>query len=744
MKKKLLMIIIFMLTFSLCINVKATNSAVNLTDSGGGKTSSDSETEDEEEEKAVKYCCGDNGSNKTESYKPSEAPSNCSKGACVTCYCCSSSGNSSYSNQKSCATGCSTTACPLTCCKNGNDYSTSGVSCPTGERKGGCATPTVTATMSPGVKKLSDTESTEITFTHSGDVSPETIGCTGDTSAITCSVDGNKVTITANNTSDKCMTVAASATYPGTNTYKSASGTSDSITIYPKWDGPKKRSMKTSTNQSCATLYGRTRAEANKDGYNTARENCEESGGLCVCDVYTRGCGTEKIPLPACYEHKDTGFRYWGIYSGDKYEKIADVTNPNDCKVDYDCPKDSGPAENNVKTACNGQGDINGTYERYCKGPKKNFYKITCKEVIRSSFNGPVLDSSMNENNNAYLYYGTGFKYRYNATSNYVCSGEFDVNYYHGFLDSMIKYYGTICEDKGTTDKEIRENCDYFVNEHKKELINRIAESYYTWDPDYTFVGDVALTDEYQSQAKNATMTQAAASVTLRDSGDASDAIVCGKLVKDSGVSVSSGGKITMSGKANATDSDLSTASKFTYKKTQYIDKILPLACLKDGKVVYDQVCTDSQKLGSQFFVSDSRDAVGKDYTYKVEATNLGYKNFGSNNTKCNIEIVDNDIIYRHVDLNDPFIKKTNSGHQIGHNWLNNKYNFTQIIKSDIWSQDKEYKTITLDNNTNKTIKSETKGNTSYYTGSCDTNSKSTVCNILNNSKTNVRRSAIK
>ena len=699
-KKSILITLICIFVFALCLNVKAAKEAVAV--EGGTKQESDngnSSTNDKEETKKVTCCC----SGTTTSFDDG-----------TTC------------KDNSCSAG----QCTFTCCYNG--VTSSNVTSCSGKKKS-CEAVTISFVKSFSYISDGDSYTLSLNFNPTGAGTQNWTLSSSNGSALSVSTH----TITAHNTGNS---------YSGSNDYASAETSMGPITIYPAWEGPERKKLLDSqghgvTSDNCGQ-FDYSKASADENAKNTARENCSSEGGVCHCDFYTRSCGSSIIPSPACYENKNTGFRYWGIYSSSNYVKVADIKTAKECKRDYECPKKVYPAQSDVKTACNGQGQIKGTYKQYCEGPKKNYYNITCNEVIDTKFNGPVLDSSMNENNNAYLFYGTGFKYKYNATSNFSCHGEFDVDYYYAYLDSMLTYYRVICKEEGKTSQERKAQCESFVNEHKKELISDIAGSYYKFDPNYTFKGDVELNDEYQKN--NKTMTDSVYTVTLVDNNEAHEAIVCGKLIKDNAnVSLDSDGKIHLKNNANATHQQLSNASKFDYAINQYIEKIIPLACLKNGKIVYGQTCTESQKLGSQFFVSDSRDAVGKDYNYTVEAKNLGFSNYGTNSTKCNIVIVDNDIIYRHVDLNDPFIQKTNSGHEIGRNWLNNKYNFTKIVNPNVWSEPKEYKTITLDNNTNKKIKSETSGNTSYYTGACDNNSKSTVCNVLNNSKTNVRRSFI-
>ena len=71
-----------------------------------------------------------------------------------------------------------------------------------------------------------------------------------------------------------------------------------------------------------------------------------------------------------------------------------------------------------------------------------------------------------------------------------------------------------------------------------------------------------------------------------------------------------------------------------------------------------------------------------------------GSKKNEDGNYQCEFKIYDSneDIYYRVIDVSDPFLQKyKDDKRDIGINWKNNNYNFVNIIKSDVWSNNPEY-----------------------------------------------------
>ena len=110
-----------------------------------------------------------------------------------------------------------------------------------------------------------------------------------------------------------------------------------------------------------------------------------------------------------------------------------------------------------------------------------------------------------------------------------------------------------------------------------------------------------------------------------------------------------------------------------------------------------------------------------KEYTMTINVTGLGTNESKINNNKCKVSIKDLDIVYRPIELKNPFI---NSNWDKGENWVNNKYNFTKTIHKATWSEP-TLKTINLKSNQIAALQTSTKkyiSNGYYpYLGICDT-----------------------
>ena len=695
---------ICILAFSLCINVKAKEVLSEVTD----------------DEKAVSYCCTDsNGSNSTVSYKPSEAPSGCSLGACKTCYCCSDSGNSVSYNQKSCGTGCSTTACPLTCCSKGTNVTTSGVSCPYPQRTGGCLTPTIVFSGVPA--KLSDGDRAGIYAKVDNLGTGITLSVSSSANVVTPTKSGyNYIALIASNKTGKCQTVNIVATRKGDSTYFESTAKSDTIIVYPEWKDPVSKILPYSDN--CRETYTMPQSTANKRGLNYYRINCVNEGHRCRCDVATRGCGIGDGESPHCYEDR-YGYRYWGRYSGSGYTVVAGINSETACINGPTCTT-TGPTPDSTSTACNGTGKLTENYEKNCKSPKGNYiYRIVCKDNVTTKFTGPVLDGNLDQVNNAYMAIGTGFKFTFNAKSNLKCNGEFSIDEYNAALKNFKNYRSKKIEDNpNQTDLMMgRAALSSFISE--------FALSYINWKPNYSLQADANILD-YSGNTK---MKSEAVNLLTSSSVTGTSAVsTCGNLPV--GSADSSTGTVSFSKGPN-----------FNYGEVHAIEKILPVAVLdKKGKIKYvtseSSVGTGETLMGRQFYITDNRDYLNStNYNYRVEVSKLGFSHQSTDKTKCDIGILNNKVIYRHIDANDPFLQKTKTNRPIGYNWANSKLNFTKIIHTNVWSHSPDYTKITIDKSTALSIQGATRGNASYYIGACkrgQAKSGDIICTIIRNHRT--------
>ena len=101
----------------------------------------------------------------------------------------------------------------------------------------------------------------------------------------------------------------------------------------------------------------------------------------------------------------------------------------------------------------------------------------------------------------------------------------------------------------------------------------------------------------------------------------------------------------------------------------------------------------------------------------------------------CSYTSSNTDILYRQIDVVDPFLKTYNAERKVGKNYLNSKYNFVNIIKSDIWSQSYAYQYLLSKANVDS-IRKDTaeEGITSYLGRSCSFSASGTyLCDFTRN-----------
>ena len=133
--------------------------------------------------------------------------------------------------------------------------------------------------------------------------------------------------------------------------------------------------------------------------------------------------------------------------------------------------------------------------------------------------------------------------------------------------------------------------------------------------------------------------------------------------------------------------------------------------------------CNDSttQIIGGNKFYTNLKEKSGKIY---VDFLNAGYSSSLNIKTEdCSYNSGELKLIYRSINLNDPF-NQNYGKREIGKNYLNNRYNFVNIIKNDIWSKNYAYQ-YTMSKTNIDNIKNDTNedGLNSYLGKECYFNS---------------------
>lgn len=134
----------------------------------------------------------------------------------------------------------------------------------------------------------------------------------------------------------------------------------------------------------------------------------------------------------------------------------------------------------------------------------------------------------------------------------------------------------------------------------------------------------------------------------------------------------------------------------------------------------YNKFYVDLKSKGGQIFVEVSNLGIQSNLTVKLD--------------DCSFDTLDLDLIYRQIENSDPFLQTyTKPQREIPKNYLNNKYNFVDIIKADIWDKKFNYRfslsKVNVDNIKNDT---NTIGSNAYLGSDCYINSNyKYVCRFL-------------
>ncbi len=153
----------------------------------------------------------------------------------------------------------------------------------------------------------------------------------------------------------------------------------------------------------------------------------------------------------------------------------------------------------------------------------------------------------------------------------------------------------------------------------------------------------------------------------------------------------------------------------------------LPVACLSmvNGEIVEcnnssnNQISGDNKifiplSLSTGYLSAEVRDATINGAKLKLNGPNDGINPYCEFNNHPN----DNDVLFRQIELSDPFVQTyTNNQRNIGKNWMGNKYDFTNTIKSDTWSKDYEYQYTMSKRNVSSIKRNSTSNGVISYLG---------------------------
>ena len=161
-------------------------------------------------------------------------------------------------------------------------------------------------------------------------------------------------------------------------------------------------------------------------------------------------------------------------------------------------------------------------------------------------------------------------------------------------------------------------------------------------------------------------------------------------------------------------------------------DMQLPTACLEmqDGEQAKCSSSNTQINGGNNFYVK-MKEQSGRIY---VEVNEAGY-DMGTNieTNECSYDVNGKfNITFRQVELADPFLTSYDPKRKIGDNYKNNRYNFSKIIKADIWEKTADYRFSLSKINVSQIKKDSGTSTVSYLGTDCRINAdKKYVCSFF-------------
>lgn len=161
-------------------------------------------------------------------------------------------------------------------------------------------------------------------------------------------------------------------------------------------------------------------------------------------------------------------------------------------------------------------------------------------------------------------------------------------------------------------------------------------------------------------------------------------------------------------------------------------DMQLPTACLEmqDGEQAKCSSSNTQINGGNNFYVK-MKEQSGRIY---VEVNEAGY-DMGTNieTNECSYDVNGKfNITFRQVELADPFLTSYDPKRKIGDNYKNNRYNFSKIIKADIWEKTADYRFSLSKINVSQIKKDSGISTVSYLGTDCRINAdKKYVCSFF-------------
>lgn len=353
-----------------------------------------------------------------------------------------------------------------------------------------------------------------------------------------------------------------------------------------------------------------------------------------------------------------------GESSGMYPNVFPNVTNMNDCKVISDppvCKPSALPVAGKTSKAniCEDSISTKITEGVNCSG--NAFYTINCTTDSTTYFDNGNDGLGTTTVNNLIL--GQGFSFGINIKTSKTCVGKFNGQAWKTSYDTITKKIRQVVSDCGGSG----DNCKvrvlateyYRLNSIREEIIN-IVKSY----------NNIVLNAGNDETAK------------LTINGYKVDNALVNKNENFEVIEISKGeGKYISRTKVELGVSGVTNPYNYTWTNSSKPREIKLVPTMKYINALTGLEDKDGIAAGNKVYI-DYHTNKGE-YTLNIEVNGAGGKNNKITNDKCKIKVSEFELLYRPIDVTNPFINKS---WQKGANWINSEYDFTSTIKANTWA----------------------------------------------------------
>lgn len=466
------------------------------------------------------------------------------------------------------------------------------------------------------------------------------------------------------------------------------------------------------------------------------------------CCVNNQFVGVSKKVVWAEYKllNNTKTFNACAHYYGEGYT-LAEGISKDNCKVTEDVPDRCNASVqvigsvNESTKACEEEHTTNVSEGEVCSGTdfktkgtdiNNTFYTITCDKTITTNFD--YGDDGIKDTPNELLR-GQGFKYGIIVTTKSQCIGEFKgdkwTNTYKKLWTKVELVNKKLVDSCSDFSKTGLDKCDKYIKGMKVNNKNVRNDVYKLLNIIRELVDIVNTYNDYEpttdtDESANISFTYLANGITKEVNTNfvRETAVNKGNYVSIKETTVKIGPNGTIKGLTNPKN-----YTRNNYSSPRVTKLIPPKVSINriNGVDVYveekekekenNNTSNDIQKVdgGNKIYLDYGAD-IQTISPITIKVSGLGGGKSTVTNNKCKLKIQDTDLLYRPIDVGNPFI---NNDWKKGQNWVNETYDFTSVIHANTWSE-VAYSIIDITAQQIKDIKYSNDHTDSPYLGLCE------------------------